>query len=118
MDDALLMCRFEGSGDLLGDGQGFVDGDRPLLDAIRQRRPFDQFEDQRLDTLSLLQPVDTADVRVVQRGEDFGFPLEAGQAVRVRRKGVGEDLQRDLAVELGVGGLPDLSPSPMRAVTS
>ncbi len=26
---------------------------------------------------------------------------------RIRREGVGEDLERDLAVELGVGSLPD-----------
>ena len=32
-----------------------------------------------------------------------------GEAIRVRREGAREDLQRDLAVELGVGRLPDLS---------
>ena len=50
------MRRFEGLGDLLGDGESFVDGDRTLLDAIRQRRSFHKFQDQRPDALSLLQP--------------------------------------------------------------
>ena len=54
MNDALLMRRFEGFRDLLGEGEGFVDRDRPLLDAICQRRPLDQFEDQRPDALCLL----------------------------------------------------------------
>ena len=68
MNDALLMGRFEGFGDLLRDGEGFLNRDGTLLDAIRQRRPLDQLQDQRLDALGLLQPVDAPDVRVVQRG--------------------------------------------------
>jgi hypothetical protein len=46
--------------------------------------------------------------------------LEPGEAVRIIGEGVRQDLQRDLAVELRIGGLPDLPipPSPMRAVTS
>ena len=90
MNHALLVRRFEGFGDLLGDGEGVVDGDWPLRDAIRQRRPLDQFEDQRLGALGLLQPVDVPDVGMVERGEDFGFALEAGQAIRVRCEGVRE----------------------------
>ena len=109
MDDALLVGRFEGFGDLLGDGEGFVDRDGPLLDAICQRRPLDQFEDQRSDAVSLLQPVDAADVWVVQRGEDLGFALEASQAVRVGRERLGQHLQRHVPVELRVAGLPDFT---------
>ena len=36
----------KGLGDLLGDRQRFIDRDRPLSNAIRQRRSLDQFEDQ------------------------------------------------------------------------
>ena len=46
---------------------------------------------------------------MVEAGEDLRLPLEPGEPVRVSREGVGEDLQRDLAVELRVGGLPDLA---------
>ena len=49
------------------------------------------------------------DVGVVEAGEDLRLPREPGEAVGVRREGVGEDLQGDLAVELRVGGLPDLA---------
>ena len=35
--------------------------------------------------------------------------MKPGKPVWVSREGVGEDLQRDLAVELRVGGLPDLA---------
>ena len=92
MNDAALVRRFKGFGDLFGDGQGLVDRNWPLLDAICQCRSLDQFEDQRseLTALSLLQPVDAADVRMVQRGEHLGFPLEAGQAIRVGRERLGQ----------------------------
>jgi hypothetical protein len=39
-------------------------------------------------------------------GRNLRLTLEPGEAIRVVREGVWQDLQRDLAVELGVGGLP------------
>ncbi len=46
---------------------------------------------------------------MVEAGEDLRLPFEPGEAIWISREGVGEDLQRDLAVELRVGGLPDLA---------
>ena len=85
-----------------------------LLDLLRshraQRRPLDEFEDQCLRALGVFQPVDGADVGVVQRGEDLGFPLEAGQAVGVGREGVRQDFERDtIPVELRVAGAEDFA---------
>ena len=48
------------------DGQCLVHGNRPLLDPLSQRRAFDQLQDQRLLTLRFFQPVDGADVGMVQ----------------------------------------------------
>ncbi len=45
---------------------------------------------------------------MVEAGEDLRLPREPGEAVRVSREGVGQDLQRHLAAQLRVGGLPDL----------
>ena len=77
------MCSFESFSDLLSNGQGFVDGDRPLTDPISKRRPFDQLQNQRPRVAGLLQPVDRANVGMVQRGQDLRFTLEAGQPVGV-----------------------------------
>ena len=107
MDDALLVGGFQGCGDLRRDGEGFVDWERPLLDPVRQRRPFDQLEDQCLDALGLFQPVDGADVGMVQRGEHLGLALEAGQPLGVGGERLGEHLERHVPVERGVAGLPD-----------
>ena len=46
---------------------------------------------------------------MVEAGEDLRLPREPGEPVWVSREGVGQDLQRNLAVELRVGGLPDLA---------
>ena len=46
-----------------------------------------QTVDRRADVWAF--GVDRADVRVVQRGQHLGFPLEAGQAVRVGRERLG-----------------------------
>ena len=43
-----------------------------------------------------------------QTGKNLCFPLEAGEAVGVCRKRLGQDLERHLPVQLGVGGFPHL----------
>ena len=57
--------------------------------------------------------MDSGDARVVEAGEDLRLALEPGEAVRIPREGVRENLQCDLAVELRVGGLLDLSHAPL-----
>ena len=44
------------------------------------------------------------DVRMVQRGEHFRFALKASEPIVIRRDGRRQDLDRDLALQLGVGG--------------
>ena len=109
MDDSSLMRRLQCLGDLLRNRERLIDGDRPLRDPVCQRRPFDQLQDERPRPLGLLDAVDGGDVRVVEAGEDLRLPLEPGETLRIAGEGVRQDLQRDLAVELGVGGLPDLA---------
>ena len=58
---------------LLGAGQGFVDRDRAVLDALSEGRPLDQFEDQRTGSTMLSQwrcpivPVGRLFIRVRKR---------------------------------------------------
>ena len=74
--------------------------DRPPRDPVSERRPLDQLQHQRPHPLGFLDAVDGGDVGMVEAGENLRFPREPGEPVRVPREGVGEDLQRDLAVEL------------------
>ncbi len=47
MDDALLVCGFEGFGDLFRDRQRFIERDRALRNPIGERRAFHQLHDER-----------------------------------------------------------------------
>ena len=62
MDDALAVCRLEGLGELTRDLQRFVDRNRSRREAIGERRPFDQLEDQRQPAVDLFDAVDCRDV--------------------------------------------------------
>ena len=62
----------------------------------------DKLHDERADITRLLEPVDDRDVGVVQRGQGLGFALEPREAIRVGGERLGEDLDRDVAIEPGV----------------
>ena len=83
MDDALLVRRVERLGDLAGDGERLRDRQGAALEAIGERRPFDQFEHQRGDAIRFFQPVDRADVRMIEGGERPRFAREAGAALGI-----------------------------------
>jgi hypothetical protein len=53
--------------------------------------------------------VDRRDVRVIQRREGLGFTLEAREAVGVVRERLGQNLDRDVAIQLRVAGAEDLA---------
>jgi hypothetical protein len=99
MDDAGLVRRRQGVGDLPRDRQRLGDRDRALRQPVGQCRPLDQFEDERLRPARLLEAVNRADVGMVQRGERPGFALEAGDAFVALRHGGREHLDGDVAVE-------------------
>ena len=99
MHDALLVRGLERVGDLPGDRQGFVDGQRPAGNAVRERRTLNEFEHERGHAVALFETVDRRDVRVVQRGKHLGLALEAHQAVGIDRKRGGRPLDRDVAVQ-------------------
>ena len=85
----------------------------PTQHLVGEGGAFDQLQNQRPRALGFLDAVDGGDVRVVEAGEDLRLPLEPGEPIRVSGKGVGQDLQGDIAVELRVVGLSDLSHAPL-----
>ena len=52
---------------------------------------------------SLFEAVNERDVRVVETRENLRFSLEPGEAIRIRGKCLGQDLQCHLATQLGIG---------------
>ena len=74
MDNPLLVSGFKRLGNLPRHGQGFVEGNRRLGDAVRERRTFHQFQNKARDAVALFKAVDGPNVRMIQRSEDLRFP--------------------------------------------
>ena len=72
MGDGCLVARLERLSNLLRNGDGVLDRDRPLLDPLSECRSLDELENER----ARLEPEDARDVRTVQRREELGLPLE------------------------------------------
>ena len=83
MHDPVVVRGREPVGDLSRDAERLVERNRPLLDALGQRRPLDELHDERL----VLDAVDRRDVRMIERGEHLRFAREARQAQRILGQG-------------------------------
>ena len=74
----------------------------PSCDAPIQALAVHEFQHEKLLTVGFVQPVDRADVRMIERGQDLRFTTEAGDALGIVGEGVGKELQSDVAPELRV----------------
>ena len=83
MDDALLVRGFERLRNLLRDRQRLLDRDRSARNALGQIVALDEFHHERRDARALFESVDAGDVRMIQRGEDFGFTLKTCEPIVV-----------------------------------
>ena len=100
MNDAELVRRLERFSHLPGNGKRLVHRNRAC--AMRSgsvERSTSSIT--RAFTPSVLEPVDRGDVRIIAR-EDLRFALKARQAVGVGCERRGEDLDRDLTLQLRV----------------
>lgn len=92
--------------------QRFIERDRPFGDPVRERRPFDQLHNHRGHAGGVLDAIDMGDVGMVQCRECFGFSLQAGEPVWVRRDIGREHLDRHVAIQLAITGAIDLTHAP------
>ena len=86
MDDPLLVRRLQCLGDLLRNGQGFVNWDGASRDALRQILALDELHDQRTDTVGFFETVDVRDVGMIQRRERLRFAREPRESIRIARE--------------------------------
>ena len=84
-------------------------GTGPRSQALGERLAGEMFHDEVGRAVVAADVVERADVRVRERGDGAGLPLEARAAVRIGAQFGGEDLDGDRAVEAGVAGLVDLA---------
>jgi hypothetical protein len=116
VNDARVVRRLERLGDLSRDWQRFIEWQRALRETFGEVLALDEFHDERAMTMpgvgrAILEAIDLRDVRVVQRGQGLRFALEAHQPIRIEGKGIREDLQCDVAPELGIARPIDLAHS-------
>ena len=117
MDDPALVRGVETVGNLPRDaGRGRRSGPigAAARDVLLEGFPFDQFQDQRahpgaVGAHGVFDPVDGADVGMIERGEHPGLALEAGQPLRIAHEERRQDLDRHVAPEPGVVGAVDLA---------
>ncbi len=100
MDDATLVSDIECIDNLARDRHRLRRWHWPPHDAIGERRPLDQLHHQRV----VLDAVDGGDIRMIEGGEDLRLAREARQPGRIRGQGGRDQLDRNVASELGVGG--------------
>ena len=104
MDDAQFVRRFQRLGDLPRDGCHVRGRDRSLFEAFGKGGAVDELEHEPRRDAGVLEAIDVADVRVVERCQQLRLAPEAGQPIRIGGKRTWQDLQGDVAIELGVAG--------------
>jgi hypothetical protein len=109
VNDALFVRRFDGVRDLTCDRESLVERQSTAPNAIRQRRTRHQLHDERRLAVRLVQSIDLRDAGMVECGEHLRLASKPGEPIGIVCEGVGQNLQRDIAVELGVSGTPDLA---------
>ena len=62
----------------------------------------DQFHDERAHAAGFFEAVDVRDVRMVQRREGLRFACEPREPIGIARERVGQDFDRDVAIQLRV----------------
>jgi hypothetical protein len=82
-------------------------------DPIAERFTIHQFHDESRRNSTLLDSEQGGDVGMDQRREGECFPPEAGKTLRVGGISIGQDLQRDIAVQAGVAGAVDFAHSAL-----
>jgi len=102
MDDSLVVGSLQGRRDLLRDRERFVEFDPAALQALGQVFSLDELQNQEHLAVRFVEAVDRGDVRVIEGGQHLRFPLEAREPLGVLRDWDREDLDGDLAIELGV----------------
>jgi hypothetical protein len=76
------------------------------------RRALDELHDDRARAIALLGPVNLRNERMVEGGEHSRFALETRQPIRVVDHRLGQDLDGDITIELGIARPIDFSQPP------
>ena len=110
--DARRVRLREAGRDLGGELEQLLHGEGTVLEHLLERPALHQLHRDEARPLVLADLVDGGDVRMVEGRGGTSLSLEAPPLIRVARRRLGEDLDRDLAAEAGVAGPIDLAHPP------
>ena len=74
-------------------------GIAPSREALRQILSLDEFHHERVDAVAILQPIDRADVGMIERGEHPRLAFEAGEPVGIVLERARQNFDRDLSAQ-------------------
>ena len=124
VDDAAIVRRFERVDELPVQSRGrrrsvssepaFI---APMEPSSPERFSLDELHDDRRRMVGILDPVDRGDVGMIQRREQFRLALKARDAIGIAADGLGQDLDRDVALQL-VSRARYTSPMPPAPIAS
>src|SRR5580765_798242 len=77
------------------------------MDAVAKQFALQQLHDDKVVRLKLLDPVDRADVRMIERRRGARFALESLEQVRIAGHGRCQEFQSDMAAEIDVFSFVD-----------
>src|SRR4029453_7152176 len=97
MDNAACVSGSQRIRNLRTDSQHLSDGKRP-----RGMLAFDQFQNQEIGTVKLLQSINRRNMGVVQRSERPCLVAEAGHTFTITSELIWQRLNADIATEFGV----------------
>jgi hypothetical protein len=109
MGDAGGVRRGEARSDLPPVVNGLRQRQRARVELLAQRFALEQLERQVGLALVRTEVEDTEDVRMAEGGERPGFEFEPSEPVGVVGKCARQNLERDVAAELGIAGAIDLA---------
>ena len=104
MHDAFLVSGGERIGQRAGDFDDLLRLGAACGNQAIERLAFDQLHGDEVDVVGFLDRIDGHDVGVIERGDGASLALEAGEAVGIASHRGGQNFERDIAAELGVGG--------------
>src|SRR5208282_5887606 len=112
MDDAFGVSCIEPIGNLDAQIKHLLDPQRLARDPVSERLTLQQFHGDEGSPIGLIDLVDGANARMVQRGRGFGLALESAESLRVVSQSVRKELQGDAAAEFQIFRFIDHAHSP------
>jgi hypothetical protein len=109
MHDAFLVGGFHRVSNLYRNGQRFMHRNSASLDPLGKSFTFDELHDEKLSPGGFLDAVNGRHIGMIQGRKRASFPLESGGSIVVVAEGFRQQLDRDAASKLGVGGLIHLA---------